>query len=245
MITDILAVFWKEWKELYQQRTSRGGLMTWLIMVALVGVFIPLQSGAAWVNTPVLALVWIWPPLLGVVWIVADSFAGERERHTLETLLASRLPDQAILLAKLLIAVLYGWSMEVAALIAGTITVNLAHPAPTGLLIYPLGWLATILAVSLAAIVFICSIGALVSLRSATVRSAYQKLSLTMLAVILLPNLALGMVSPGWRQALLGRVATTPVETTLWVVIAVLVVLDVGIILLANQRFQRSRLILD
>lgn len=245
MIADILAVFWKEWKELYQQRTSRGGLMTWVIMVALVGVFLPLQAGAAWVATPVLSLVWIWPPLLGVVWIVADSFAGERERYTLETLLASRLPDQAILSAKLLIAVLYGWSMEVAALIVGILTVNLAHPAQGGLLIYPLGWLATILGLSLAAMIFICSLGALVSLRSATVRSAYQKLSLSMIAIFIVPNLILGLVSPGWRQALLGQVEATPIETILWLVIAVLVVLDVGIILVANRRFQRARLILD
>ena len=36
-------------------------------------------------------VMWMWFSLLLVINVVADSFAGERERHTLETLLASRL----------------------------------------------------------------------------------------------------------------------------------------------------------
>ena len=48
--------------------------------------------------------------------LVADSFAGERERHTLETLLASRLPDRAILAGKLLVPVAVAWGAALLAL---------------------------------------------------------------------------------------------------------------------------------
>jgi ABC-type Na+ efflux pump permease subunit len=41
--------------------------------------------------------------------MITDSIAGERERQTLETLLASRLPDRAILLGKVAAITLLGW----------------------------------------------------------------------------------------------------------------------------------------
>ena len=37
--------------------------------------------------------------------MIADGIPGERERHTLETLLASRLSDRSILLGKVMAAV--------------------------------------------------------------------------------------------------------------------------------------------
>ena len=69
-------------------------------MIAVFGVFLPLQNGASWVTSPITMVYWAWMPLMLVTGVIADSFAGERERHTLETLLASRLPDRAILLGK-------------------------------------------------------------------------------------------------------------------------------------------------
>ena len=71
----------------------RGGRFSLVILVGVFGVFLPLQSGAEWVQSPATVFYWGWVPLMLVGGAVADSFAGERERHTLETLLASRLPD--------------------------------------------------------------------------------------------------------------------------------------------------------
>lgn len=48
-------------------------------------------------------------PLVLTLTMVADSFAGERERHALETLLASRLSDRAILLGEAAALTSYGW----------------------------------------------------------------------------------------------------------------------------------------
>jgi len=244
MIDDIRAVLWKEWRELFQQRSTRGGLSNWVIMVLLIGVFMPWQTGTEWVNSPIPLLIWSWPPLLGVIWIVADSFAGERERHTLETLLASRLPDRAILLGKLILAVFYAWSMEWAALILGLVTVNLTH-RESGLLVYHLDWAAAVLGISLGAILLISTIGCLVSLRSTTVRAAYQKVSLSIFAVAILPNLVLSLLPPDARSSILGQVSFSPTVEMAFLLIGVLIVLDAGLILFTLSRFQRSRLILD
>ena len=59
--------------------------------------------------------------------MIADSFAGERERHTLETLLASRLSDRAILFGKIAACIAYGWLMAMLCVLVGTITENVSH----------------------------------------------------------------------------------------------------------------------
>src|SRR5690349_13779533 len=98
MINDFKAILWKEWHEHILQY---GSLTKWLLnmamLVGLIGIFLPLQFGRTAVESVTL-LFWLWIPLLTVTSSITDSIAGERERHTLETLLASRLSDSAILL---------------------------------------------------------------------------------------------------------------------------------------------------
>ena len=59
--------------------------------------------------------------------VIADSFAGERERHTLETLLASRLSDHSILFGKIAASMAYGWLISLSCILAGAITVNIVN----------------------------------------------------------------------------------------------------------------------
>lgn len=128
MTRDILTVMWKEWKELlWAGGLLRGGRVSLLIMLAIFGVFLPYQTGRAWVESAAPLFYWAWLPLMLVAGVVADSFAGERERHTLETLLASRLPDRAILVGKLAAAVTYGWGLVLAMLGLSLVTVNVAE----------------------------------------------------------------------------------------------------------------------
>ena len=83
-------------------------------------------------------MVWGWMPFLWVSGIVADLFAGERERHTLESLLATRLSDQSILFGKLLAALTYGFAVTWVVMLAGLVTVNIGF-GRQGLLFYPVG----------------------------------------------------------------------------------------------------------
>ena len=95
MIADIRTIIWKEWKDVLIQGGGRGKWYP-LAFLAIFGVFLPLQTGNAWVETPVSMGFYAWVPIILVVTWVADSFAGERERGTLETLLATRLSDRAM-----------------------------------------------------------------------------------------------------------------------------------------------------
>src|SRR5688500_2470033 len=128
MTADILTVAWKEWLEFRDQllRLKRGGLSA-LIVVLLLGIITPLQMGPLWNKSALMLAYW---PLLSsgmVSTLIADAFAGERERHTLETLLASRLSDTSILLGKVLAAILYGLVFTFANIVVGVITLTIRH----------------------------------------------------------------------------------------------------------------------
>src|SRR5512132_1443363 len=126
-MSDILTVMWKELHELFLQRGARRGTLTSVgIFLVMFGILMPLQLGRDWVDTPASLAYWGFLPFMMVNNVIADSFAGERERHTLETLLASRLSDLSILLGKVCTAILYGWGTSLIGMLLGLITVNLS-----------------------------------------------------------------------------------------------------------------------
>src|SRR5688500_3397695 len=121
---DAFSIVWQEWREVMGQRGLRGksGI---LLNIGVFGGVLPLQFGPEWVTRPGSAIVWSWVPMYLVMTVITDAFAGERERHTLETLLATRLSDHAILFGKIIAAIAYAGAITFAALILGVITVNL------------------------------------------------------------------------------------------------------------------------
>jgi len=245
VIGDALTVAWKEWRELLQLGGShRGGRFSLAILVGVFGVFLPLQAGAEWVESPASVFYWGWVPLMLVGSAVADSFAGERERHTLETLLASRLPDSAILLGKIFAAVTYGWGLVMVMLVLSLITVNLA--ARTGpLLMFPWRFavgapLLALLGAGLAA-----TAGVLVSLRASTVRQAAQTLNIGMLLLIFIPVLGIQALPDAWKAQLGAWAMTIGAGGLLWVAAGLLALLDLSLLAAAFARFRRSRLVLD
>ncbi|MGB9897375.1 ABC transporter permease, partial [Thermanaerothrix sp.] len=170
---DLQTMIWKEWKELFTSRsTGRGTLLSTLIILFVLGVFMPLQVGEEWFTQPLTVVVWAWMPIFLTLGMVTDSFAGERERHTLETLLATRLPDLAILLGKILSAVLYGWGIAILSLLLAALTLNLSLKG--GPYFYAPEFFAAALGFSLLSTVLFAALGVLSSLRAATARQAYQ-----------------------------------------------------------------------
>ncbi len=74
MLMDIATIIRKEWKEMLLLRGSlRGGLANILIIIAVFGVVIPLQSGAEWFNVPLLQIVCAWCRYSCPTWLVADA----------------------------------------------------------------------------------------------------------------------------------------------------------------------------
>lgn len=241
---DVWTVMWREWREL---AVWDGAWITALSLGAfagLIGVLLPWLVGAAWVEAPWVLLFWIWMPLFLVTTVTADTFAGERERHTLETLLATRLPDRAILTGKIGAAVVWVWGATMACLPLGLLTLNLTHRSG-GLIVYGPGLAAGITGVTLLAALLGAALGVLVSLRVASVRQAQQVLAVTVLVLFLVPAMAIKALPFAWT----GRVVETvvlgdPAHVAL-AAVGVLGALDALFLLLAELRFRRRRLMLD
>jgi ABC-2 type transport system permease protein len=245
VIADIWTVMWKEWKELFHQRgPMRGGAVGLLFFVAMFGVFLPLQMGRAWVETPVALIYWAWVPVFLVTNVIADSFAGERERHTLEALLASRLSDRAILFGKLGAAVGYALGLTWVSLLLGLVTVNLRYARATPLLFAPTVSLA-IVVVSLLAAVLASAVGVLVSLRASTVRQAQQSLSIAIMLLLFVPIFGIQALPDDLKSRAARALLAADLRRVAVTAMAVLVLLDAALLTTAMARFQRARLILE
>lgn len=245
MIQDVLTVAGKELREILTLGgDTRGrGKLSLLILVLIFGIVIPIQNGRDWVTSPMNIMVWGWMPFLWVSGIVADLFAGERERHTLEALLATRLSDQSILFGKLLAALTYGFTLTWVIMIASLITVNIGF-RDGGLLFYPLEMFAGALVFSILISGLSACIGVLVSLRAGSVRQAQQAMSAGML-VLFLPFMLIQFIPRTWLEAI-GKVVENvqPVQVAIWLALLLLAV-ELILIAIARRLFQRSRLILD
>ena len=180
--------------------------------------------------------------------MIADSFAGERERKTLETLLATRLPDQSIFLGKVLSALIYAWAFTILSMITSLIGVNLAKDTP-GIYLYPPSVFLFGLVGSIVTGLLIAGVGVFISLRASSVREAQQMLVVPMWVFFMaigfgLPALA-NVLPESVRQQLLRWL--TMINPTLFGIslLMALAVVDIGLLILGIRRFQRTRLILD
>ncbi len=245
MIFDAFTIARKDLREmLLQSGTLRRSLRGVLFSVVVFGVVLPLQIGPDLVRQPAAILPFAWVPLLLASNMIADGIAGERERHTLETLLASRLSDRAILLGKVMAAIAYGWGFMVVNAMVGLLTVNLANSDQAVLVYSPQAILILGVFGMLGAGLVACG-GSLVALRAPTVRQAAQNMSLALVAVILLPALGIPALPADLRRQLIDTLAGLD-----WLAVgaglaAILAMLDVTLFAAAMMRFQRTRLILD
>lgn len=243
MIADIRTVVWKEWKEILSWGGSRGKVGI-LIFVGVFGIFLPLQMGRAWVESPMVLAYWACVPLFLVTSVIADSFAGERERHTLETLLASRLSDRAILFGKVGAAVGYGVGMTWLSLLLGLVTANLAH-GQGKLLLYPVTMGLGIVGLSLLGASLAAGAGVLVSLRAATVRQAQQTLSIAIMVLLFVPIFGAQALPVEWKARLFETFMATDITHLVMIAVVILTLLNVGLLAAAKAKFRRARLILD
>jgi ABC-2 type transport system permease protein len=246
MITDLLTMIWKEWKEmLLQQGGIRSGIMPMVIApLGLLGIMLPWQMGRAWIESPLSLAVWAWMPLMLMASLIADSFAGERERHTLETLLASRLPDWAILFGKVCAVVSYGWGLTMLGVLMGLLTVNLVH-GQEQLLLYSWKFTLGILALSWLGSWLAAGAGVLVSLRAATVRQAQQVLMLAIMLLLFVPVYGFQLLPDEWRAQIARTLAAGGATRLVLLIIVALTVVDISLIIAAMARFRRARLILN
>ncbi len=249
MLQDMQAIVWKEWKELLTGRGFRGGWLNLLVVLGVLGIFLPFQMGRTMVvGSPVFLVVWLWVPGFLVMQVVADSFAGERERHTLETLLASRLSDRAILLGKIVAAMSYGCGLTLVSLALGLVTINLTHWEGR-LLVYSPQTALTLLVFIVLSTGFVAAVGVQISLWASTVRQAYQVMSIGIIILLFggiygIPAIVRALPA-GTAQQLSVWFTSANLRLALLVFVFVLAAVDAGLFAAALARFRRAKLILD
>jgi len=246
-LADIGTVIWKEWKELLTLRGStRSGIMGLVMSVGVFGILLPVQLGAELVRSPNMLLFWAWVPLFLVITVIADAFAGERERHTLETLLATRLSDQAILLGKIGAAVLYGWGLTLVSLVLGLVTVNIMNTTQgwtEGLILFPAATALGVIGASFLAAWMAAGAGVLVSLRAATVRQAQQSLSIGVMVLLFGSIYGARALPPGVQARLLTFFLGLGAGGLFLLAGAILLIVDLILLFAALARFRRAKLV--
>ena len=236
-MSDIWTMMWKESKDLLFQGGWRS-LIRPLFVVGIMGIYLPLQFGSQWVAlTPISMVLLLWVPFFVIISFIGDAIAGERERHTLETLLASRMPDRAILLGKIVATVLYAWGMGILSLLLGLVLVDLFRTQGNWMF-YPLDLFVDALILSLLASVLGTSAGVLISLRVSTVRQAQQILSIGTIVLVFGVLFVLQALPANF-------VSSLTYQQFLLIAMAFIAVLDAILLGLSLMSFQRSRLILS
>lgn len=243
MIQDLGTVIWKEWRCLFRGREKR--LRTVLTLAApllFFGIYMPIETGDRWFTGFPPLLVCFAAPLLMAMLVAPDSFAGERERHTLPTLLASRLPDGAILWGKLGFCFVLSWGLALVSLALGLAVANLASDG--GFQLYSLRIGTTAVGLSALFALLSVSLAVPVSLRSSTAQEATQMLAafLFLPPTLILPVLILvKKYRPTWApKELIARLDVGVVTIGL---VALLVLVDVVLLWWARRLFRRGRLI--
>lgn len=245
MIRDVWTVTWKEWREFRDQLLSlrRGGLSA-LILALILGVVAPVQLGPEWVQSKIIVAYWPFLAATMVSSLIADSVAGERERHTLETLLASRLSDSAILVGKIIAAVLYGLGFAVANMLIGLVAVNIAYRESAPILFTAQRFTVTI-ALTILASVLMAGIGVFISLRASTVKQAQQAFGIAIIVLTMGPLLLFNALAPETRARVAMRLAGLGETRIEAYAVAALTVLSAIVIGVALARFKRGKLVLD
>ena len=245
MLTDATTMIWKEWRELLRMGGSRRrAVMRMLFSVGALGVIWPWQLGERFITTPLCIALSAVTAAMYVAGIVPDSFAGERERHTLETLLASRLPDRSILVGKLSALVAYGLASSLVLLAFGWVTVNMVNGWDP-VLFYSATTIFAALVFSILAAGLMGAVGVLVSLRASTVKQAQQVLTTSVLLLVFLPLIAFPAIPVEWRNAAAKMLQRWGSPGAAALFAAALLLLQVLLYAVVAARFKRSRLILD
>jgi ABC-type Na+ efflux pump permease subunit len=184
----------------------------------------------------VLMLVYLFAPLYLIVplmvasVIAADSFAGEKERKTLEALLHTPLTSQELIVGKLLSAWLPALAVSLISFVLYGVVVNVAAWLILGRLIFPnLMWIVLVFWVAPAASGLGLSATVLVSSKVRTFQEAYQ-----LGGVVVVPVVAL-MIGQFTGLLFFSPLLALIIGVVLWFIDGVL-------LLIAVDTFQRGEL---
>jgi ABC-2 type transport system permease protein len=236
MIADVHTVAWKELREILSRGgtvRSRRGLVGTIVFPVILGLFLGVQAGTA-KNSFTRGFAVFPVGLLAMATaagLVTDAVAGERERHTLETLLASPASDASILAGKMTAVVGYAWVLALIQLLAVGLASAVAGRAIPPLLLLLVAVLALLEAILAA------GFGVQFSFRAPTVRVAARKQAQY--------SIFINLVASGVNVLAVAPVHGPLRPVAVAAAVIVLVVADASVLLMAHARFRRGRLVLD
>jgi ABC-2 type transport system permease protein len=177
----IYTVLRKELLEIFGDRHSlRGSLLQAGLLLLLVGVIVPALDESIWSAPGAAVLLFQLFPAVIASMIAADAFAGERERGTLETLLATPLPESAIFIGKTLSAVTFALSVSLISFFSALIVAGVRF----GHLYLTPALLVSVIAGAVAASLLTSSIAVVISSFVHVARSAQQISSMAAMLVV-------------------------------------------------------------
>jgi ABC-2 type transport system permease protein len=246
MLIDIKTIIWKYWQEIIAQHGSVGKtLLNELLSLAIFAIFFsyPVEESPANTSNTVISF-WYMMPYILVFAKAPDSFAGERERHTLITLLSTRLSNSTIVLGKIFAVASYAWLLTLVESVFLLIKANILDRENT-FVFYP--WQSFLFGVisSLLICLLMATIGIFSSFRAKTVRQAQQHLGLLSLLIILVSSVLIftpGIIVAIFLHKDIFRGNATILAASALINLAFLNLLSIFYTL---KQFKRNQLILD
>ena len=182
MTGDIATVAWKELSEV-RAGFGRGqrGAAGIVLATLFVAVAIPFSAGSAKFGGLAVMGIGVFVAAMWVLTSVPDSFAGERDHRTLETLLATRLPAEAILAGKLLASVAVASTLGTVAIVLSVVASDVGtvvHGDKGDALSVPWLHMGTGVVLALLAAFALSNVGILVALRASSAMAAMRELGL-------------------------------------------------------------------
>lgn len=165
------------------------------------------QAGYVYFVLYLFAPMYLVLPLMASAVVAADSFAGEKERKTLEALVYSPTTDRELLFAKILGAWIPGLLVGLGGFVIYMVVADIMAYYVAGRLLLPnVLWLLLAFWVGPAAAAFGLGVTVIASSRVSTFQEAYQIGSLVVLPIVLLVvGQAMGaFILSNWLVALMG-----------------------------------------
>ena len=224
----ILALVKKElWESFGDCSSRRGGIVQAVILVVGLGFLGPRADIGGWSSGAPLSIAFFaFIPGVAAASMAADAFAGERERRTLETLLATPVSEGVLLAGKALASIVFGTIVGILGLLAATVSVR----AITGTGFVPsLHQVAGALGAALASSSLMAATAIVVSIFVPVARATQQIISVGTMVVYAVLAVTWGALhlAVTWRNFFLAEAAMTALAAL--------------VLLMARALFRRER----
>jgi ABC-2 type transport system permease protein len=202
-VSDVFTIIRKEIAEVFGDWHSFYGVaIQTAVVVITCGILVPGDDTTVWLSPGRLILLYAMFPSVIAATFSADAFAGERERRTLPTLLATPISDGAIFLGKISTAVGISVACSLLAISAGVTTTLVKGEDP--LPVMGVHGFATLLGGAFAFALVTTAIATTVSSRVRVARSAQQISSMTTIMLSFLVGFVMKQadIPPTWTSIL-------------------------------------------